>query len=104
MVLAAAGAVLVVGVVVEALLEVAALVVGVVDVVLLVAVLLVAVLLVVVVLDAVLVTVVVRVVVVCAGDVVVELAFLFELAEPPKNVDGWPLPVIECPAMRSGTV
>jgi hypothetical protein len=25
-------------------------------------------------------------------------------AVPPKNVVGWPLPVIECPASRSGTV
>jgi hypothetical protein len=34
----------------------------------------------------------------------VRLAFLFALAEPPKNVVGWPLSVIERPAKRSGTV
>jgi hypothetical protein len=55
--------------------------------------------LVVVVVDAVLVTVVVGVVVDTA---VVVLAFLF--AEPPKNVDDWPLPVIERPDSSSGTV
>jgi hypothetical protein len=57
--------------------------------------------LVVVVVDAVLVTVVVGVVVVTA---VVLLAFVVMFAEPPKNVDGWPLPVIERPDSRSGTV
>ena len=34
----------------------------------------------------------------------VRLAFLFAVAEPPKNVVGWPLSMIECPARRSGTV
>jgi hypothetical protein len=34
----------------------------------------------------------------------VGLAFLFAVAEPPKNVVGWPLSVIERPARRSGTV
>ena len=56
---------------------------------------------VVVVVGAVLVAVVVGVVVVVA--VVVGLVF-FPFAEPPKNVVGWPLPVIERPARRSGTV
>jgi len=55
---------------------------------------------VVVVVAAVLVAVVVGVVVV----VVVGLVFFFTFAEPPKNVVGWPLPVIERPARRSGTV
>ena len=54
----------------------------------------------VVVVGAVLVAVVVGVVVVT---VVVELVF-FTFAEPPKNVVGWPLPVIERPARSSGTV
>ena len=34
----------------------------------------------------------------------VRLAFLFAVAEPPKNVVGRPLSMIECPARRSGTV
>jgi hypothetical protein len=58
---------------------------------------------VVVVVAAVLVAVVVGVVVVVAV-VVVGLVFFFTFAEPPKNVVGWPLPVIERPARRSGTV
>ena len=59
---------------------------------------------------AVLVTVVVGVllVTVVVGLLVVTvdvgLAFLFAFAEPPKNVVGWPLSMIECPARRSGTV
>ena len=57
---------------------------------------------VVVVVGAVLVAVVVAVVVVTV--VVVGLVFFFTFAEPPKNVVGWPLPVIERPARRSGTV
>ena len=57
---------------------------------------------VVVVVAAVLVAVVVEVAVVTV--VVVGLAFCFPFAEPPKNVVGWPLPVIERPARRSGTV
>jgi hypothetical protein len=57
--------------------------------------------LVVVIVDAVLVSVVVGVVVVTA---VVVVAFVVVFAEPPKNVDGWPLPVIERPDSRSGTV
>ena len=36
--------------------------------------------------------------------VVVGLVFVFLCAEAPKNVVGWPLPVTECPARRSGTV
>jgi hypothetical protein len=56
--------------------------------------------LVLVVVDAVLVTVVVGVVVTA----VVVLAFVVVFAEPPKNVDDWPLPVIERPDSRSGTV
>ena len=35
---------------------------------------------------------------------VVGLVFVFLCAEAPKNVVGWPLPVTECPARRSGTV
>lgn len=57
--------------------------------------------LVVVVVGAVLVTVVVGVLVVT---VVVGLVFFFTAAEPPKNVVGWPLPVMERPASSSGTV
>ncbi len=30
--------------------------------------------------------------------------FVAAFVVPPKNVVGWPLPVIECPASRSGTV
>jgi hypothetical protein len=56
---------------------------------------------VVVLVGAVLVAVVVGVVVVT---VVVGLVFFFTFAEPPKNVVGWPLPVMERPARRSGTV
>jgi hypothetical protein len=56
---------------------------------------------VVVVVGAVLVAVVVGVVVVT---VVVGLVFFFTFAEPPKNVVGWSLPVMERPARRSGTV
>jgi hypothetical protein len=56
---------------------------------------------VVVVVGAVLVTVVTRVVVVTVD---VGLALFFTFAEPPKNVVGWPLPVMERPASRSGTV
>jgi hypothetical protein len=37
-------------------------------------------------------------------DIVVGLFFFFAPDEPPKKVVGWPLPVIERPAMRSGTV
>jgi hypothetical protein len=52
--------------------------------------------------DEVVVTVVVGVVV---GVVVtLGLDFFVEVPEPPKKVVGWPLPVIECPATRSGTV
>jgi hypothetical protein len=36
--------------------------------------------------------------------VVVGLVFVSLCVEAPKNVVGWPLPVTECPAMRSGTV
>jgi len=36
--------------------------------------------------------------------VVVGLVVVFLCAEAPKNVVGWPLPVTECPARRSGTV
>jgi hypothetical protein len=36
--------------------------------------------------------------------VVVGLVFFLSFAEAPKNVVGWPLPVTECPASRSGTV
>lgn len=36
--------------------------------------------------------------------VFVGLVFVFLCVEAPKNVVGWPLPVTECPAMRSGTV
>lgn len=50
---------------------------------------------------AVLVTVVAELVVVT---VVVGVVFVVTVAGPPKNVDGWPLPVTECPARRSGTV
>jgi hypothetical protein len=82
-------AVLVVGVV-EVAVDVLVVIVDVAAVVVLVA----------VVVDAVLVTVVVGVVVV---NVVVELAFFVTLGEP-KNVDGAPLPVIDRPARRSGTV
>jgi hypothetical protein len=57
---------------------------------------------VVVVVGAVLVAVVFGVAVVTV--VVVGLVFCFTFAEPPKNVVGWPLPVIERPARRSGTV
>ena len=56
---------------------------------------------VVVVAGAVLLTVVTVVVVV---SVKVGLAVFFGFAEPPKNVVAWPLPVIERPASRSGTV
>ena len=35
---------------------------------------------------------------------VVEWVFVRLLDEPPKKVVGWPLPVIERPATRSGTV
>ena len=49
----------------------------------------------------VLVAVVVGVVVVT---VVVGLVFFFTFAETPKNVVGWPLPVMERPARRSGSV
>jgi hypothetical protein len=48
------------------------------------------------------VTVVGDVVVVVTG--VVGLVFVFLFADAPKNVVGWPLPVTECPATRSGTV
>jgi hypothetical protein len=51
---------------------------------------------------AVVVTVVGEVVVVVT--VVVGVVFVSLCAEAPKNVVGWPLPVTECPAMRSGTV
>jgi len=34
----------------------------------------------------------------------VRIDFLFAVAEPPKNVVGWPLLVIDRPARRSGTV
>jgi hypothetical protein len=50
---------------------------------------------------AVFVTVVGEVVVVT---VVVGLVFFLSFGEAPKNVVGWPLPVTECPASRSGTV
>jgi hypothetical protein len=36
--------------------------------------------------------------------VVVGLVVVCLCVEAPKNVVGWPLPVTECPAMRSGTV
>ena len=36
--------------------------------------------------------------------VVVGLVFVSLCVEAPKNVVGWPLPVTECPARRSGTV
>lgn len=36
--------------------------------------------------------------------VVVGLVFLLTFGEAPKNVVGWPLPVTERPARRSGTV
>ncbi len=36
--------------------------------------------------------------------VVVGLVFVFLCVEAPKKVVGWPLPVTECPAKRSGTV
>jgi hypothetical protein len=36
--------------------------------------------------------------------VVVGLVFFLSFDEAPKNVVGWPLPVTECPATRSGTV
>jgi hypothetical protein len=36
--------------------------------------------------------------------VVVGLVFFLSFEEAPKNVVGWPLPVTECPATRSGTV
>ena len=36
--------------------------------------------------------------------VVVGPVFVSFFVEAPKNVVGWPLPVTECPAMRSGTV
>jgi hypothetical protein len=36
--------------------------------------------------------------------VVVVLVFLFAVEDPPNNVVGWPLPVMECPVRRSGTV
>ena len=36
--------------------------------------------------------------------VVAGLVFVSLCVEAPKNVVGWPLPVTECPAMRSGTV
>src|SRR5450755_3902761 len=88
--LTAGGLVLVVGVVVLCVLVVVlCLLVGVVVVV------------VVVVVGAVLVAVVVGVVVVT---VVVGLVFFFTFAETPKNVVGWPLPVMERPARRSGSV
>ena len=38
-----------------------------------------------------------------AVTVVGGLVFFVTFAEPPKNVVGWPLPVTECPARRSGT-
>src|SRR5450755_4274228 len=45
-----------------------------------------------------------RVVVVVVVTVVVGLVFFFTFAETPKNVVGWPLPVMERPARRSGSV
>jgi hypothetical protein len=100
--------VLVVGVVVlcapageaELVVELAELVVEVVVVVVVLVVLAGAVLVTVVV-GVLLVTVVVWVPVVTVD---VGLAFFFTVAEPPKNVVGWPLSVIERPATRSGTV
>jgi hypothetical protein len=56
---------------------------------------------VVVVLGGVLVIVVVGVIVVTVR---VGPVFFFTVAEPPKKVVGWPLPVIERPARSSGTV
>ena len=49
------------------------------------------------------------VVVTVFGDVVVVVTVVVGLVcvfffEAPKNVVGWPLPVTECPATRSGTV
>jgi hypothetical protein len=54
--------------------------------------------------EEVVVTVVVGVVVVDVVGVTLGLDFRVAAAEPPKKVVGWPLPVIECPATRSGTV
>ena len=97
--LTAGGLVLVVGVVVLCVLVVVlCLLVGVVVLVVDVARVVVVV---VVVVGAVLVAVVVGVVVVT---VVVGLVFFFTFAETPKNVVGWPLPVMERPARRSGSV
>jgi hypothetical protein len=77
------------------------LVAEVVDVDVLVLVVLVDALLVTVVVGDVLVTVVVGAVVVT---VVVEVDFLLTVEVAPKKVVGWPLPVIDRPARRSGTV
>jgi hypothetical protein len=97
-----AGVVLVVAVVVVCVPAGAGgLVAGVVDVDVLVLVVLVDALLVTVVVGEVLVTVVVGAVVVT---VVVEVDFLLTVEVAPKNVVGWPLPVIDRPARRSGTV
>jgi hypothetical protein len=57
-----------------------------------------------VVVDEVLVTVVVGVIVVDVVVVTLGLDFFVALAELPKNVVGWPLPVTERPATSSGTV
>lgn len=54
--------------------------------------------------DEVVVPVVVGVVAVDVVVVSLGLDFLVAAAEPPKKVVGWPLPVIERPATRSGTV
>ena len=54
--------------------------------------------------EEVVVTVVVGVVVVDVVVVTLGLDFRVADAEPPKKVVGWPLPVIERPATRSGTV
>ena len=91
------GAGVVVGVAGDCVVLVACWLVGVVAVVLVVGVAVV-----VEVAGAVVVTVVGELVVVVT--VVVGLVFVFLCAEAPKNVVGWPLPVTECPATRSGTV
>jgi hypothetical protein len=54
--------------------------------------------------EEVVVTVVVGVVVDDVVVVTLGLDLRVVAAEPPKKVVGWPLPVIECPATRSGTV
>jgi hypothetical protein len=91
-----AGEVVVVGVTADGVVLVACGLVGVVVVVLVVGVAVV-----VDVAGVVVVTVVGEIVVVT---VVVGLVFVFLCVEAPKKVVGWPLPVTECPATRSGTV